>query len=115
MVSGPWNVPRPGHIEVQISWGPNSFDGIIHELGIGILGYAVYAVDGCGEKTGSVLASVNSLGVAPGTETCCDSEMYGATVTSVLGHFQYQQSYMVPSVAKINEKNKIEMKNENEK
>ena len=108
MVSGPWNVPRPGHIEVQISWGPNSFDGIIHELGIGILGYAVYAVDGCGEKAGSVLASVTSLAVAAGTATCCDSEMYGATVTSVLGHFQYQQSYMVPSVAKINEKIKIE-------
>ena len=114
MVSGPWNVPRPGHIEVQISWGPNSIDGIIHELGIGILGYAVYAVDGCGEKTGPVLASVTSLAVAAGTATCCDSEMYGATVTSVLGHFQYQQSYMVPSVAKINEKIKIKM-NENGK
>ena len=106
--------PRPGHIEVQISWGPNSFDGVINELGVGILGYAVYAVDDCGEKEGGVLANVDSLDVGP-TETCCELEMYGATITSVLGAGVTQQAYMVPSVAKLNEKIKIEMENENQK
>jgi len=87
--------PRIGHIEVQISWGPNSFDGIIDELGVGILGYAVYAVNECGEKTGGVLETVRSLGVAQGTETCCEPEMYEVTIVSQLASGVLEQSYMV--------------------
>jgi len=64
------------------------------------LGYAVYAVDDCGEKEGGVLATVDSLDVGP-TETCCEPEMYGATITSVLGAGVTQQAYMVVPVTSI--------------
>jgi len=93
--------PRAGHIEVQISWGPNSFDGLINELGVGILGYAVYAVNDCGEKMGPVLATVTSLSVAQGTETCCEPEMYGATIVYQLALGQTSQSFMVVPLTSI--------------
>jgi len=92
--------PRAGHIEVQISWGPNSFDGVINELGVGILGYAVYAVTDCGEKTGQVLATVQSINVGT-TETCCEPEMYGATIVYQLALGQTSQSFMVVPLTSI--------------
>jgi len=92
---------RAGHIAVQISWGPNTFDGIINELSIGILGYAVYAVDECGERKGKVLALIAALGIQEGTEHCCNKGMYEATVLSQLPDGVTNQSFMVVPVTSI--------------
>lgn len=86
---------REGHIEVDIAWGPNTFDGAIAELSVGILGYGVFAVNECGERTGLALATVNALGVLDGAESCCDLYKYWVTVRSILPQGQTYQTYMV--------------------
>jgi hypothetical protein len=80
---------REGYIEVKISWGPNSFDGVINEEDAGILGYAVYVVSDCGEKQGSALATIRALGVSAGG--CCDKTTYEATVLT--------ETYGIPAMA----------------
>jgi hypothetical protein len=86
---------RVGHIEVEVSWGPNAFDGIIAEQSIGILGYAVYAANECGERQGLPLATVQSLGILMGTEQCCDTNKYKVTVRSQVSFGVTKQSFMV--------------------
>lgn len=86
---------REGHIEVDIAWGPNTFDGAIAELSVGILGYGVFAVNECGERTGLALATVNALGVLDGAESCCDLFKYWVTIRSILPQGQTYQTYMV--------------------
>jgi hypothetical protein len=89
---------REGTIEVKISWGPNSFDGVINEIGVGILGYAVYAVSDCGEKQGTALATIKALGVPEGG--CCEKRMYEATIMSQT-YGVTKQSFMVVPLTSI--------------
>ena len=50
--------PLRGQIEALLSWGPNSFNGVIDEQSVGIIAYAVFAVDHCGLRSGQALATV---------------------------------------------------------
>jgi len=93
--------PRIGYIQVQISWGPNSFDGIIDEESAGILGYAVYVVSDCGERQGNALATVQSYGIKQGTENCCNQEMYGVNVALQLAYGVTRQAFMVVPLTSI--------------
>jgi len=92
---------REGYVEVDITWGPNTFDGAIAELSVGILGYAVFAVNECGERTGLALATVNALGVLDGAEPCCDLYKYWVTVRSILPQGQTYQTFMVVPLTSI--------------
>jgi hypothetical protein len=86
---------REGFIEVEISWGPNSFDGIIDELGPGIFGYAVFTVNDCGERQGQALTTIPATGIGPGTESCCNTDMYKATIITPLYPGITSQAFMV--------------------
>jgi hypothetical protein len=90
---------RAGYIEVKISWGPNSFDGIINELIVGILGYAVYATNECGEKQGGALATVAAKGVPEGG--CCEKAMYEETIFWEPPAGVSSQSFMVVPLTSI--------------
>jgi hypothetical protein len=92
---------REGYVEFDITWGPNTFDGAIAELSVGILGYAVFAVNECGERTGLALATVNALGVLDGAEPCCDLYKYWVTVRSILPQGQTYQTFMVVPLTSI--------------
>merc|ERR1719191_2347591 len=93
--------PRPGHIEVEISWGPNSFEGVINEQSVGILGYAVYAVNECGEREGTVLATVTAYDIQVGTQPCCEKGMYVATIQLTLPDGGTSKSFMVVPLTSI--------------
>jgi hypothetical protein len=92
---------RQGWIETTITWGPNSVDGKINELSIGILGYSVFATNECGEKIGNDLATVSALGIQSGTQPCCNTNMYEATVRSQLPYGVTKQAFMVVPLTSI--------------
>jgi hypothetical protein len=84
---------RTGHMEVQLTWGPNMIDGVIDESAIS--GYAVYAANDCGERQGDALATITALGIPEGGEVCCNNELYQANVRSKLPDGVTSQSFMV--------------------
>merc|ERR1719265_1891720 len=98
---------RPGYITVKIFWGPKVFDGVIDEViglpnGVnGITGYAVYAVNACGERQGMALAAVTASGITSGTETCCDIHMYEATIITQLALGVTEQAFIVVPMTSI--------------
>jgi hypothetical protein len=75
---------RKGYIEVQLSWGPNVFNGVIDEVTPGIFGYAVHTLNECGGRHGQALATVPAVGLVPGMEYCCNTKMYSSTVLTQL-------------------------------
>jgi len=92
---------REGEMEVQISWGPNTFDGVIDELSSGILGYAVFAVNECGQQEGDALATIGALGIQQGTMNCCEEEMYWVTVRGQLPDGVTSLAFMVVALTSI--------------
>jgi hypothetical protein len=90
---------REGVLEAHIFWGPNSFDGTIMEKGVGILGYAIYAVNQCGEKQGDALATIKALDVQPGG--CCQKDMYEATLLQELATGVTSMTFMVVPLTQI--------------
>jgi hypothetical protein len=63
------------------------------------LGYAVYAVNGCGEKTGTALATIKALGVPAGG--CCQQNMYKATILEELAGGVTSMAFMVVPLTSI--------------
>jgi len=92
---------REGQMEVQISWGPNTFKGVIDELSIGILGYAVFAVNECGQQQGNALATIAALGIQRGIQQCCETSVYGVSVSSQLPDGVTSQAFMVVPLTSI--------------
>jgi len=74
-------------------------DGRIDESAIS--GYAVYAVNWCGEREGDALATVTALGIQKGTQQCCNDEMYKANVLAKLPEGVMSQSFMVVPLTSI--------------
>merc|ERR1711937_364156 len=58
-------------------------------------GYAVYAVNECDERIGNALATVRALGIEPGTQSCCNSSIYKATIRMQLPVGATSQKFMV--------------------
>jgi hypothetical protein len=92
---------REGFLEVELSWGPNSFDGNIDETTVGIFGYAVYTVNECGERTGQALTTIPAIGIDVGTQSCCNTKLYKATIITPLYPGVTSQAFMVAPLTSV--------------
>jgi hypothetical protein len=86
---------REGFIQVELFWGPNSFNGDIDEVNSGIFGYAIYTVNECNERQGTALTTVPAIGIGFGVESCCDVTLYKANVLAPLYPGVKSQAFMV--------------------
>jgi hypothetical protein len=98
--------PEVGRLELDIWWGPSVFspdmvngvlgkDGEIDELKSGILGYGVFATDKCGMRTGPALATVNAMGIAEGSKSCCEIQLYHALIKYKLPEGYTSMRFMI--------------------
>jgi len=86
---------RQGFMQVDISWGPNAYNGVINELDVGIIAYGVYAIDQCGLRSPQALAKVAADGIPAGSTACCDNMRYWTRINYQLPWGVTAQTFMV--------------------
>jgi len=82
-------------MQVDISWGPNAYNGVIDEVSTGIIAYGVYAIDQCGLRSKQALAKVAADGIPAGSMACCDNMRYWTRVNYQLPWGVTAQTFMV--------------------
>jgi hypothetical protein len=92
--TGDWD-GRPGWMEFQLSWGPNSIDGVISEAESGIMGYGVYGISDCDERESEPLFTVAAYDIKKGDFTCCDDTTYVVNVLFFLPSYLSSKRFMV--------------------